>query len=177
MLYFPYMKSKIFAFLLPAVCGAALAVTLSVAAAENPATPPLTTPSGATRPALTTSNVPTAIWNTATTNGTSRSLFPTTGRSARTTERGGVTVQFSDASGAYQFEVSAWPYQDLDVALGEEAPAGNAADEPDTLGIVRAYRDDMFEMTFVKNGVGYVVQSLPENATSTINILKSWHFI
>jgi hypothetical protein len=63
------------------------------------------------------------------------------------------------------------------VALGEEGPAGNAADEPDTLGIVRAYRDDMFEMTFVKNGIGYVVQSLPENATSTINILKSWHFI
>jgi hypothetical protein len=75
------------------------------------------------------------------------------------------------------FEVSAWPYSDLDVALGEEAPAGSAADEPDTLGIVRAYRDDMFEMTFVKNGIGYVVQTVPENATSTINILKSWHFI
>jgi hypothetical protein len=92
-------------------------------------------------------------------------------------ERGGVTVQFNDVSGAYQFEVSAWPYSDLDIALGEEAPAGTAADEPDTLGIVRVYRDDMFEMTFVKNGISYNVRTLPEDGTTTLNILKSWQFI
>jgi hypothetical protein len=38
------MKSKLFAFLLPAACGAALAFRLSVAAAEQPLGPALTTP-------------------------------------------------------------------------------------------------------------------------------------
>jgi hypothetical protein len=32
-------------------------------------------------------------------------------------------------------------------------------------------------ITFVKNGIGYVVQTLPENATSTLEILRTWQFI
>ena len=90
---------------------------------------------------------------------------------------GGQTIQFLAPDGNELFQVSAWPYHDFDVALGEEAPAGSAQDEPDTLGIVHVYHGDMFEMTFVKDGISYVVQSLPEYATTTLDILKSWHFI
>lgn len=92
-------------------------------------------------------------------------------------QRGGVTIQFNDPQGNELFQVSVWPYRDLDVALGEETPAGSASDQPDELGIVHAFHDDMFELAFVKNGVGYVVQSPPDNATSTLDILKSWQFI
>ena len=73
--------------------------------------------------------------------------------------------------------LSAEPYTDLDVALGKEAQAGNISDRPDTLGIVHVFRNDLFEITFVKNGISYVVQGLPESATSTLDVLKSWEFI
>ena len=92
-------------------------------------------------------------------------------------QRGGVTIQFVGPAGSDQFQVSAWPYSDLDIALGEEAPAGRASDQPDTLNIVHAFHNDLFELTFVKNGISYVVQTLPKNATSTLDILKSWQFI
>lgn len=36
---------------------------------------------------------------------------------------------------------------------------------------------DLAEFLFHRNGVTYVVQSLPEDATSTLDILKSWQFI
>jgi hypothetical protein len=92
-------------------------------------------------------------------------------------QRSGQTIQFIDRQGNNQFQVSAWPYQDLDVALGEEAAAGNSSDQPDTLAIVHVFHDDMFEITFVKNGISYLVQSVPDDATSTLDILKTWQFI
>ena len=95
-------------------------------------------------------------------------FIPSNFTAERTDVRGGATIQFIDAAGNEQFQVSAWPYKDLDVALGEEAPAGTASDQPDTLAIVHAFRNDLFEITFVKNGISYLVQSLPENATSTL---------
>jgi hypothetical protein len=92
-------------------------------------------------------------------------------------QRSGQTIQFAGPRGNNQFQVSAWPYQDLDVALGDEAPAGKSFDQPDTLGVVRVFHDDMFEITFVKNGISYLVQTLPDNTASTLDILKSWEFI
>jgi hypothetical protein len=91
--------------------------------------------------------------------------------------QGGVTIQFIDPQGNYQFQVSAWPYQDLDIALGEEGAASTAGDQPSTLAVVHIYRNDLVEITFVKNGISYNVQTLPERATSTLDILKSWEFI
>ena len=38
-------------------------------------------------------------------------------------------------------------------------------------------QDDMFEITFVKSGISDVVQALPENATSTLDILEPWQLI
>jgi hypothetical protein len=49
---------------------------------------------------------------------------------------GGITIQFMEPDGGELFQISAWPDQDLDVALGEEAAAGSAQDQPDNLGIV-----------------------------------------
>jgi hypothetical protein len=89
----------------------------------------------------------------------------------------GQTLQFTDATADNLFKVTAEPYTDLDLALGAEAPAGSASDQPDTLGIVHLFRNDLLEFTFVKNAVSYVVQTLPENATSTLDILTSWEFI
>ncbi len=87
---------------------------------------------------------------------------------------GNETIQFLDAAGNYQFQVGAWRlYEDLDVALGEEGAPGASANQGDTLGIVHVFHNDIFEVTFVKNGISYVVQSLPENATSTLDILRS----
>lgn len=56
-------------------------------------------------------------------------------------------------------------------------PASFDADQSSELGTVLAFQDDLFEITFVKNGISYNVQTLPENATSTLDILKSWEFI
>jgi len=89
----------------------------------------------------------------------------------------GQTMQFTDATADNLFQITAEPYTDLDVVLGAEAPAGSASDQPDTLGIVHVFRNDLFEITFVKDGISYVVQTLPENATSTLDILTSWEFI
>jgi hypothetical protein len=50
-------------------------------------------------------------------------------------------------------------------------------DQPDQLGTVHVVQDDVFEILFTKNGITYVVQTLPDNATSTLDIFKSWQFI
>jgi hypothetical protein len=44
-------------------------------------------------------------------------------------------------------------------------------------GMVHVFHDHLFEITFAKNGMSYLVQSLSKNATSTLDILKSWEFI
>jgi len=52
----------------------------------------------------------------------------------------GQTMQFSDATADNLFQITAEPYTDLDVALGEEGAAGSASDQPDTLSIVHVFR-------------------------------------
>lgn len=96
--------------------------------------------------------------------------------------RGGQTIQFIDAQGSEQLQVSVWRYQDLIVHSDGVRPLSPspAADQPEELGTVHTYQNDLndlFEVTFVKNGISYLVQTLPENETSTLDILKSWQFI
>ncbi len=90
---------------------------------------------------------------------------------------GGVSIDFTTPDGNELFMVSAWRHQDLDVGLGEEGAPSNTSDQPDTLGIVHAYDGDLFRLAFVKNGIAYTVQTTEFNATSTLDILKSWQFI
>jgi hypothetical protein len=94
-------------------------------------------------------------------------------------ESGGVTIQFIDAKGNVPFQVSAWPYQDLVVHADglQLQPASVDNDQPDELDTVHVYQDGLFEISFVKNGIAYNVQALPDKATSTLDILKSWQFI
>ena len=85
-----------------------------------------------------------------------------------------MTVQFMQPDGNEIFQVSGWMYKGLDLALGEGVAAGNAGDQPIKLRIVHAYDGDLFRLAFVKNGIGYSVQTVKMNATSTLDILKSW---
>jgi hypothetical protein len=77
------------------------------------------------------------------------------------------------------FEVSAWRYQDLVVHADglQLQPASTDADQGDQLDTVHYFDDGTFQVAFEKNGIGYVVQTSDFNATTTLDILKSWHFI
>jgi hypothetical protein len=162
------MKSKILAFLLPAACGAALAITLSVAAAEQPLA---TSETPATSPQQY-SEYRNDQWHF--------SVFVPSNITAEATDQpGGQTIQFIDASGNELFQVSAWPYQDLVVhadGMHPQAPSQDA-DQPDELDTVHVYEGDLLTLTFIKNGVLYNVQATAQDATSTLDILKSWQFI
>jgi hypothetical protein len=68
-------------------------------------------------------------------------------------EGNGQTVQFMDLAHEYKFQVSAWPYSQLDVTLGNEGTPSTVSDQPDHLEIVDVVRDDMFTVLFQKNGV------------------------
>jgi hypothetical protein len=70
--------------------------------------------------------------------------------------------------------VSAWPYAEPDVGLGEEGAASTASDQPDELGIVHVFRNDLAEFTFVSHGISHIVGALPENETITLDSLRSW---
>jgi hypothetical protein len=164
------MKSKILAFLLPAACGAALAITLSVAAAEQPPAPSRATSETPATPARQYSEYRNDQWHF--------SIAVPSNLTAQSSENeGGATIQFMDPRGDELFQVSAWPYQDLDIALGEEAPAGSAGDQSDSLAIVHVLHNDLLEIAFDKNGISYLVQATNGDATSTLDILKSWQFI
>jgi hypothetical protein len=85
----------------------------------------------------------------------------------------------SRAAARVQFQVWASPYKDLIVhgnSLELQTPSTDC-DQPDELNTVRVVQDDTFHFVFGKNGITYDVQSLPEDATSTLDILKSWQFI
>jgi hypothetical protein len=75
--------------------------------------------------------------------------------------------------------VSAWRYQDLVVHADglQLQPASTDSDQGDELDTVHYYDGDLFQIAFEKNSIGYVVQTVGRNATSTLDILKSWHFI
>ncbi len=185
------MKSKILAFLLPAACGAALAITLSVAAAEQPPTsardhgntygnhasesaqlqqPPAASSAPAATPPQQYAEYRNDQWHFSID-------VPSNLTAVSTGDRTGATIQFTDPQGNEPFQITAVPYSDLDVALGEEAPAANAGDQPSTLNIVHVFHADLFEVTFQKNGVSYLVQAVDADETSTLDILKSWQFI
>jgi hypothetical protein len=168
MLYFPHMKPKKFGLMLLS-CTGALALTLSAASAFTSVATSDT--SGAASPTQY-AQYRNAQWHF--------SIAVPSNLTVGTYDRPGhvgQTMQFTDAAASNLFEITVEPYADFDVSLGEEATAGSAGDQPSTLGIVHVFHDDLFEVTFVKNGISYVVQALPENATSTLEILKSWEFI
>ena len=72
-------------------------------------------------------------------------------------------VQFMDATGDKELIISAWPYTELDVTLGQLGDASGIPDQPDHLEIVGVMRDDVFRVLFVKNGVHYTIVTLAED--------------
>ena len=89
---------------------------------------------------------------------------------------GGQTIQFLDAKGEYQFEISALPYAQLDLTLDRLGAPSGASDQSDHLEIVDVMRDDVFTVYFTKNGVQYVVVTMPELEPWLTDILKTWQF-
>jgi hypothetical protein len=90
---------------------------------------------------------------------------------------GGETLQFLDERGEYEFEISAWPYTALDVALGEEGAPGTHTDQPESLGVVNLIRADTLHVSFHKNGVAYIITALPDYEEQLkADILPSWQF-
>ena len=89
---------------------------------------------------------------------------------------GGQTIQFLDAEGAFQFQVSTLPYSQLDLTLNRMGAPSGTNDQPDHLEIVDVVRDDTFTALFQKNGVRYAVVTLPENEAWLTDILTAWQF-
>ena len=88
----------------------------------------------------------------------------------------GQTIQFLDAHGNYEFQVSAWSYTQLDLTLGREGTPSGTSDQPDHLEIVDVVRDDLFTGLFQKNGIHYAVVTLPEHEAWLTDILRTWQF-
>ena len=88
----------------------------------------------------------------------------------------GQTMQFIDATGEYKFQISAWPYSQLDVTLGRIGEPSGTSDQPDHLEIVDIVCDDLFTVLFQKNGVRYTVVALPEHEAWVTDILQTWQF-
>jgi hypothetical protein len=86
------------------------------------------------------------------------------------------TIQFTDATADKTFEVSAEPYTQMDVALGEEGAPNASSDQSTTLGIINVYHADTLAFAFHRNGVAYTVTTLPENESWLLPILQSWEF-
>jgi hypothetical protein len=84
---------------------------------------------------------------------------------------------FSDAGGDKEFQISAWPYTQLDLTLDRVGEPSVTSDQPRHLEIVDVVNDDRFTVLFVKNGVRYVVVGLPEHESWLRDILKTWQFI
>ena len=92
-------------------------------------------------------------------------------------EGGGHSVQFTDATGDKELIVSAWPYTQLDLTLGQEGIPSGASDQPDNLEVVNVLRDDLFKVLFTKNGTLYVVTTLHEYEAWLTDILTTWQCI
>src|SRR4051794_28206977 len=98
------MKSKLIALALSTTCVAALAITLSVSAAEQPPEAPATPPATSEQ----YSEYRNDQWDFAIN-------VPRNIKVEKTDARGGATIQFLAPAGDILFQVSAWPYQDLDI--------------------------------------------------------------
>ena len=81
-----------------------------------------------------------------------------------------------DPSGDHELIISAWPYTQLDLTLGEEGSPSSASDQSDHLEIVDVLRDDTFTVLFQKNGIQYGVITLPKDEAWLTEILKTWEF-
>jgi hypothetical protein len=88
----------------------------------------------------------------------------------------GQSIQFTDATGEEFFTISAQPYSQLDLTLGHEATASGTSDQSDHLETVDVFRDDLFMVMFAKNGVRYVVGTMPQFEPLLIEVLKTWQF-
>jgi hypothetical protein len=91
-------------------------------------------------------------------------------------EGGGHTVQFMDTPGDKEPIISAWPYSQLDVTLGRIGEPSDVSDQPVHLEIVDVVHVDTFTVLFQKNGIRYVVVTLPEYEAWLTDILRSWQF-
>jgi hypothetical protein len=91
-------------------------------------------------------------------------------------EGGRHTTQFMGAAGDKELLISAWPYTQFDLSLGEEGSPNSAADQPDHFEIVDVVRNDTVMVLFQKNGVRYSVVTLPEDEAWLTDILTSWRF-
>jgi predicted CoA-binding protein len=90
-------------------------------------------------------------------------------------EGGGQTVQFMDDAG-HELIISVWPYTQLDLTLGREGTPSTVADQPDHLEIVDVVRDDLFTVLFQRNGIRYVVVTLPNHEAWLTDLLTTWQF-
>jgi hypothetical protein len=76
--------------------------------------------------------------------------------------------------------ILATPYTQMDVALGEEGTPDANTDQSTNLGIVNVYRDDMYSVSFHRNGIMYTVTTgdidADRNALWLLPILQSWQF-
>jgi hypothetical protein len=167
------MNRKIGGVLLSATCAGVLALTLTAAAAATSAT--------STAPSQTKTNAPLSTTYALYRNTQWHFALeaPSNVVAEATDIPGGVTVQFTTPDGDELFMVSAWRYQDLVVHADglRLLPPSTDADQGDELDTVHYYDSDIFQIAFQKNGTGYVVQTVARNATSTLDSLKSWHFI
>jgi hypothetical protein len=89
----------------------------------------------------------------------------------------GQSIQFiDDGTDDKFFTISVYPYTQLDLTLGREGIASDTSDQPDHLEIVDVFREDRFMVRFEKNGVNYLVSTMPEFEPWLIEILKTWEF-
>jgi hypothetical protein len=69
------------------------------------------------------------------------------------------------------------PYSQLDVGTGEEGVPNIDNDQPTNLGVVNVYRDNMYSVSFHRNGIAYTITSgANDAATWLLPILQSWEF-
>jgi hypothetical protein len=63
------------------------------------------------------------------------------------------------------------------VGTGEEGVPNIDNDQPTNLGVVNVYRDNMYSVSFHRNGIAYTITSgANDAATWLLPILQSWEF-
>ena len=83
-------------------------------------------------------------------------------------------IQFNNGNGRW-FSVVAAPYTQLDVGIGEEGAPNTNTDQSTSLGVVNVYRDNVYSVSFHRNGIAYSVVT-SDNESWLVPILQSWEF-
>ena len=83
-------------------------------------------------------------------------------------------IQFNDGNGRW-FSVVAAPYTQLDVGTGKEGAPDTNTDQSTTLGVVNVYRDNLYSVSFHRNGIAYSVTTESDESW-LLPILQSWEF-